>query len=97
MSISYPTDNCNSTGTATNPQDIYASLFLNHGAVQGINNDYLNSTLLAQQFQKPFIMFETSKSSIILSGTGYLTFTKTRLLAAVSRVLVTLSRQQCGL
>lgn len=38
-------------------------VYANHNSVQGQTSSYLNSTNIAQQLQKPFIMFETNTAS----------------------------------
>jgi len=59
----YPTDNCNGSGTAIEPQSLIGSTFLNHGSVQSQISTYLNSSQIAQARGKPFIMFETNTAS----------------------------------
>ncbi|KAI5121572.1 hypothetical protein M0805_000752 [Coniferiporia weirii] len=59
----YPTNNCNSSGSAIDPQDILNSTFLNHNDVQKLNTVYTNSTTIAQTINKPFVMFETNTAS----------------------------------
>lgn len=44
------------------PQDVYAN-YLTHQSGISIVQPMLNSTLIAQQQQKPFIMFETNSAS----------------------------------
>ncbi|KAI0354195.1 glycoside hydrolase family 79 protein [Trametes cingulata] len=62
----YPDDNCAAIyegfGTPKDPQAEFAK-YLDHSA--GINTikPYLNSTMIAQQAGKPFIMFETNSAS----------------------------------
>ena len=62
----YPADNCaahyQGLGTPVNPQDIFPE-YLTHQSGIGIIRDMLNSTILAQQYKKPFIMFETNTAS----------------------------------
>jgi hypothetical protein len=59
----YPTNNCNSTGTAMDPNFILTRYVLNHSAVIDLSTPYINSTNIAQQLGKPFIMFETNTAS----------------------------------
>jgi hypothetical protein len=64
----YPTDNCAAQFGGPNdpkskdPQTELAG-FVTHQAGQGIAAPYLNSTGLAQVYQKPMIMFETNTAS----------------------------------
>ncbi|KAI0087559.1 hypothetical protein BDY19DRAFT_236771 [Irpex rosettiformis] len=62
----YPADNCAAhyagVGTPVNPQDVIGN-YLTHQSGVNIVRDILNSTLLAQQYKKPFIMFETNTAS----------------------------------
>jgi hypothetical protein len=65
VACSYPTDNCAAQFHGPNPkkpQD-QLPLYLSHQAGQSIVKPYLNSTLIAQQRNKPFIMFETNTAS----------------------------------
>lgn len=59
----YPTNNCNSTGVAFDPNQILAQYILNHTAVIALSTPYVNSANIAQQNGKPFIMFETNTAS----------------------------------
>ena len=62
---SYPTDNCGARygdGPALDPQTVLPE-FLRHSAVTGLLSIYLNSTGIAQTFNKPFVMFETNTAS----------------------------------
>ncbi|KAI0698275.1 hypothetical protein BC835DRAFT_1335400 [Cytidiella melzeri] len=62
----YPLDNCNAiypgNGPAVVPQDVFGQ-YLTHQSGIGIVSAMLNSTMIAQQYQKPFIMFETNTAS----------------------------------
>ncbi|KAJ7486841.1 hypothetical protein FB451DRAFT_1127091 [Mycena latifolia] len=61
----YPRDNCAATfggGAITDPQSILAK-YLTHDAHTGLLAPYLNSTMYAQQKNKPFLMFETNTGS----------------------------------
>jgi len=62
----YPMDNCAAIypglGTPVVPQDVFGN-YLSHNSGKGIINQMLNSTTIAQQVQKPFIMFETNSAS----------------------------------
>ncbi|KAJ7064929.1 glycoside hydrolase family 79 protein [Mycena amicta] len=61
----YPTDNCfpiYGIGTYHDPQ-VEFSDFLNHTSGVALCEPYLNSTAIAQQAGKPFIMFETNSAS----------------------------------
>ncbi|KAL1943311.1 hypothetical protein VTO73DRAFT_4386 [Trametes versicolor] len=62
----YPDDNCAALyegfGTPVDPQQEFAR-YLNHTAGKDIVSIYLNSTNIAQQAGKPFIMFETNTAS----------------------------------
>ncbi|KAJ7457804.1 glycoside hydrolase family 79 protein [Mycena latifolia] len=61
----YPRDNCAATfggGEITDPQSIL-SLYLTHDAHTTLLQSYLNSTMFAQQKNKPFLMFETNTGS----------------------------------
>lgn len=60
---SYPTDNCNGSGTPIDPQSLIGSTFLNHGNVQSQMTSYVNTSQIAQARGKPFIMFETNTAS----------------------------------
>ena len=62
-SASYPSDNCNSSGTANDPQQLLSEIYINHNSVQSQSTAYVNSTNIAQQLGKPFIMFETNTAS----------------------------------
>jgi hypothetical protein len=66
MSFSYPNNNCNAkfgTGTPQDPQENFGSGYLTHNAGIDLCQPYLNSAMLAQQANKPFIMFETNTAS----------------------------------
>ncbi|KAH7922605.1 glycoside hydrolase family 79 protein [Leucogyrophana mollusca] len=61
----YPSDNCYAeygTGTPVDPQTAFPS-YLNHNAGIDIIAPYLNSTAIAQQVGKPFMMLETNTAS----------------------------------
>ncbi|KAJ7478241.1 hypothetical protein FB451DRAFT_1556993 [Mycena latifolia] len=62
----YPHDNCaamfNTGGTIVIPQD-ELPLYLTHDAHKNLLAPYLNSTMYAQQVNKPFLMFETNTAS----------------------------------
>ncbi|KAI0830340.1 glycoside hydrolase family 79 protein [Trametes gibbosa] len=62
----YPDDNCAALyegfGEPVDPQKEFAR-YLNHTAGQDIVRIYLNSTQIAQEAKKPFIMFETNSAS----------------------------------
>lgn len=60
--ISYPTNNCNVSGIL-DPNELLPEFFLNHSAVIQLSVPYINSTQLAQDINKPFIMFETNSAS----------------------------------
>ena len=59
---SYPADNCNGS-SHIDPQSILQPIYLDHQAIQTQNNAYTNSTSIAQQLGKPFILFETNTAS----------------------------------
>ena len=63
---SYPADNCAAIypglGAPVNPQEEYPN-YLTHQSGINIVKSMLNSTMIAQQVQKPFIMFETNSAS----------------------------------
>lgn len=63
---SYPDNNCaalyEGLGTPVNPQDVFPN-YLTHNSGLGIVQKLLNSTSIAQQYQKEFIMFETNSAS----------------------------------
>jgi hypothetical protein len=62
---SYPNDNCFAEfgiGSPQDPQTVFSN-YLNHTSGQSIVGPYLNSSSLAQQAGKPFIMFETNSAS----------------------------------
>ena len=64
-SVSYPTDNCGARyglGSAIDPQTVLPQ-FLAHSAVVNLLKIYLNSTSIAQTYNKPFLMFETNTAS----------------------------------
>ncbi|KAG5645144.1 hypothetical protein DXG03_006861 [Asterophora parasitica] len=62
----YPSDNCaaqfNTGGTVRNPQDVFPS-YLDHNAGKSIIDKFRNSTALAAQKGKRFLMFETNTAS----------------------------------
>lgn len=62
MHPSYPADNCNGS-SHVDPQSILEPIYLNHQAIQLQNNAYVNSTTIAQQLGKPFLLFETNTAS----------------------------------
>ncbi|KAI0772363.1 glycoside hydrolase family 79 protein [Trametes elegans] len=62
----YPDDNCAALyegfGDPIDPQAEFPK-YLDHSAPINLLKEYLNSTVIAQQYQKPFIMFETNTAS----------------------------------
>lgn len=66
-SRSYPSDNCGVVfpDPKNPPKDPIELLptYLTHKSGQGLVSNYLNSTLLAQTWGKPFLMFETNTAS----------------------------------
>ncbi|KAH7925637.1 glycoside hydrolase family 79 protein [Leucogyrophana mollusca] len=61
----YPNDNCYTEygiGTPADPQALFPS-YLSHDAATNLVAPYLNSTIVAQQAGKPFLMFETNTAS----------------------------------
>lgn len=60
---SYPQNNCNSSGTSIDPNTLLAGVYLNHDSVKGLSDPYLNTSQIAAQHNKPFIMFETNTAS----------------------------------
>ncbi|EKM76173.1 hypothetical protein AGABI1DRAFT_115938 [Agaricus bisporus var. burnettii JB137-S8] len=61
----YPNNNCHAqfgTGSFQDPQTNFPS-YLTHNAGVQLVNPYLSSTALAQQYDKPFMMFETNTAS----------------------------------
>jgi hypothetical protein len=65
LHLSYPTDNCAAqfgTGTVRNPQDELPN-YLTHDSIMDLVAPYINSTNIAQQNGKPFVMFETNTAS----------------------------------
>ena len=64
---SYPSDNCAVVWPDPNnpPRDPIAMLptYLTHEAGKSFAQPYLNSTMLAQQWGKPFLLFETNTAS----------------------------------
>ncbi|KAI1796295.1 glycoside hydrolase family 79 protein [Ganoderma leucocontextum] len=63
----YPSDNCAVVWPSPNnppkdPLEMFPQ-YLTHNAGLRLVNPYLNSTMLAQQWGKPFIMFETNSAS----------------------------------
>ena len=61
--FSYPTNNCISSGTPIDPNTLLASTYLNHDSVKALSQPYLNTSSIAAQHGKPFIMFETNTAS----------------------------------
>lgn len=67
MPLSYPSDNCavifpQPDNPPKNPLDLFPT-YLTHQNGLNLVSNYLNSTLLAQQWGKPFLMFETNTAS----------------------------------
>ena len=66
--FSYPDNNCAAVfpnggcGPVKNPQDVFPN-YLNHTSPVAMLAMYLDSTTIAQQAGKPFIMFETNTAS----------------------------------
>lgn len=63
--FSYPNNNCHAqfgTGAFQDPQLNFPG-YLTHNAGVELVRPYLNSTSIAQQANKPFIMFETNTAS----------------------------------
>ncbi|KAJ6561988.1 hypothetical protein B0H19DRAFT_1068685 [Mycena capillaripes] len=62
----YPNDNCakvlHTLDAIIDPQQIFYT-YLNHTAAKSIVSDYLDSTLMAQSYDLPFVMFETNSAS----------------------------------
>ncbi|KAF8624038.1 hypothetical protein AX15_006061 [Amanita polypyramis BW_CC] len=61
----YPSNNCGAQfgkGDVIDPQSMLPN-YLTHDAVTGLLAPYLNSTNIAQQSNKPFVMFETNTAS----------------------------------
>jgi hypothetical protein len=61
----YPTDNCNAVfggGPAKDPQQELGN-FTSHQSGQTLVQPYVNSAMIAQNYSKPFIMFETNTAS----------------------------------
>ncbi|KAF8141081.1 hypothetical protein K438DRAFT_2030235 [Mycena galopus ATCC 62051] len=62
----YPSDNCakvlNTTDPIVDPQQIF-NTYLNHTAATSIVSKYINSTLMAQSYDLPFVMLETNTAS----------------------------------
>ncbi|KAJ3569540.1 hypothetical protein NP233_g4984 [Leucocoprinus birnbaumii] len=61
----YPNNNCAATfgvGAAQDPQENFPK-YLTHNAGVNLCSSYLPSTMMAQQANKPFIMFETNSAS----------------------------------
>lgn len=62
----YPNNNCaaqySAVGAIQNPQSIFAN-YTTHAGPVALVQPYLNSSLLAQQAQKPIYMFETNTAS----------------------------------
>ncbi|KAL5485437.1 hypothetical protein ACEPAI_8079 [Sanghuangporus weigelae] len=59
----YPNNNCNTSGTVIDPQNLLSGMYLNHNNVQGLNTLYINTTSIAQGIRKPVVMFETNTAS----------------------------------
>ncbi|KAI0060119.1 glycoside hydrolase family 79 protein [Artomyces pyxidatus] len=61
----YPNNNCNAVYNSGPPVDVQATFpsYLTHTASTGLVQSYINSTQVAQQNNKPFIMFETNTAS----------------------------------
>jgi hypothetical protein len=61
----YPDNNCYAQYGIGSPKDPQTELayYLNHTAGQLIVKPFLNSTTIAQQYNKPFLMFETNTAS----------------------------------
>lgn len=66
--LSYPDQNCAAEfpnggfGPIQAPQSVFPN-YLTHASAQGLVQPYLNSSLLAQQLGKEFMMFETNTAS----------------------------------
>ncbi|KAJ6545100.1 glycoside hydrolase family 79 protein [Mycena vulgaris] len=62
----YPENNCaavlHTSNTTVDPQEIFYT-YLNHTAGKKIVRKYLNSTMIAQSYDKPFVMFESNTAS----------------------------------
>ncbi|KAJ7679102.1 glycoside hydrolase family 79 protein [Mycena polygramma] len=62
----YPSNDCakvlHTADPTIDPQQIF-STYLNHTAATSVVNKYLNSTLMAQSYELPFVMFETNTAS----------------------------------
>ncbi|KAJ7476226.1 hypothetical protein FB451DRAFT_269669 [Mycena latifolia] len=62
----YPENNCakvlHTSDAIINPQEIFYT-YLNHTAGKNIVRKYLNSTMIAQSYGLPFVMFETNTAS----------------------------------
>ncbi|GJE97918.1 glycoside hydrolase family 79 protein [Phanerochaete sordida] len=60
----YPADNCDFFygGTVVYPPDVFPD-YLSHSSGKGLVSNLLDSTLVAQQYSLPFIMFETNSAS----------------------------------
>ncbi|KAJ6577056.1 glycoside hydrolase family 79 protein [Mycena vulgaris] len=62
----YPENNCatvlHTSNTTADPQEIFYT-YLNHTAGKKIMRKYLNSTMIAQSYNKPFVMFESNTAS----------------------------------
>ena len=66
-SASYPSDNCavvwpDPNNPPKDPQEMWPQ-YLTHNAGINFAQPYLNSTALAQQWGKPFLLFETNSAS----------------------------------
>lgn len=62
---SYPTDNCGAQFNVGAVQNSQTELpkYLTHDAVTSLVAPYINSTNIAQEFGKPFVMLETNTAS----------------------------------
>ncbi|KAJ7757812.1 glycoside hydrolase family 79 protein [Mycena maculata] len=62
----YPENNCakilHTSNITVDPQQIFSN-YLNHTAATSIVTKYLNSTTIAQEYDLPFVMFETNTAS----------------------------------
>ncbi|KAF8591731.1 glycoside hydrolase family 79 protein [Ramaria rubella] len=58
----YPDNNCNINGVVREPQDVFPN-YLNHTSAVGLVAPYLNTSAIALQNKKPFIMMETNTAS----------------------------------
>lgn len=67
MPRSYPSDNCavvfpDPNNPPKDPLQMFPT-YLTHKNGQGLVSNYLNSTMMAQTWGKPFLMFETNTAS----------------------------------